>query len=66
MPASENRKPDTTKNQDDLDDFVQRQMRKEKHLFPLRITSTTVIYVTKEKCNAAYAERYRRERLGIN
>lgn len=27
--------------------------------YPLRINKTTVIYVSKEKCNEAYAEEYR-------
>lgn len=36
---------------------------KSRKLKPLRINSTTVIYVKEEKCNEKYAEEYRRKVL---
>lgn len=38
------------------------QREREKSLVPLRIDSQTVIYVTPDKCNAEYAEKYREKR----
>lgn len=52
------RKCDNNKNGRNLDDCIARQLRREKHLFPLRISRTTVIYVTKDKCTQEYAEKY--------
>lgn len=60
LPPGVERKPDVSKNADvsQLDEVLQRQRLKEKNLFPLRINSTTVVYVTKDKCNAEYKEKY--------
>lgn len=63
--VTDKRKDDTSRNIDGVDDCVQRQLEKEKNLYPLRITNTTVIFVTKDKCNREYAERYRREKMRL-
>lgn len=65
MPPTKERKADTTKNSNSLSEFIERQKEYEKQLYPLRITGTTVIYVTKEKQTKEYADWYRRERLKI-
>ena len=65
MPPTKERKADTTKNSNSLSEFIERQTEYEKQLYPLRITGTTVIYVTKEKQTKEYADWYRRERLKI-
>lgn len=54
------RKPDTTKNTEDLDSIIARQREREKNLYPVRINRTTVIYVRGKKRNASYAEKYER------
>ena len=59
----EERKPDLEVNGSKINEAIARQREREKHLFPLRIDKTTAIYVTKEKCNPEYAERYKREKL---
>lgn len=38
-------KPDTTINASSMDDIIQRQMRLEKHLIPVRINKTTTVLV---------------------
>lgn len=65
LPPTKERKSDTSKNGNDLTEFIQRQLNRERNLYPLRITGTTVIYVTKEKQTSEYADWYRRERLKI-
>lgn len=65
MPPTKERKADTTKNSNSLSEFIERQKEYEKQLYPLRITGTTVIYVTKDKQTSEYADWYRRERLKI-
>ena len=65
MPPTKERKADTTKNSNSLSEFIERQKEYEKQLYPLRITGTTVIYVTKDKQTGEYADCYRRERLKI-
>ena len=65
MPPTKERKADTTKNGNDLSGYIERQKKREKRLYPLRINQTTVIYVTKEKQTSEYADWYRRERLKI-
>lgn len=54
------RKFDNSKNADEdkLARVMRQQAEKEKHLFPLRINTTTVIYVTADKCNEKYREEY--------
>lgn len=41
------------------------QLKKEKKLYPLKITSTTWILVPLSKRTEEYANRYRREKMGI-
>lgn len=65
MPPTKGRKADTTKNVNDLSEYIERQKKREKRLYPLRINQTTVIYVTKDKQTSEYADWYRRERLKI-
>jgi hypothetical protein len=65
MPPTKERKADTTKNGNDLSEYIERQKKREKRLYPLRINQTTVIYVTKDKQTSEYADWYRRERLKI-
>lgn len=59
----EERKPDTTTNEENLDEIITRQREREKNLYPVRISSTTVIYVTRNKANRQYAEQYKRDKL---
>lgn len=65
IPPTKERKADTTKNGNDLSEYIKYQKKREKRLYPLRINQTTVIYVTKEKQTSEYADWYRRERLKI-
>lgn len=65
MPPTKERKADTSKNGNDLSEYIKYQKKREKQLYPLRITGTTVIYVTKDKQTSEYADWYRRERLKI-
>ena len=65
LPENVKRKDDLTKRTEVFDTIIQRQLQKEKKLFPLRITSTTVIYVTKDKLNKEYAEAYKRDKMGV-
>lgn len=44
----------------DADLLVEQHKEVERKLFPLRLSKNTVIYVTKDKQNEAYAERARR------
>jgi DNA-binding NtrC family response regulator len=57
------KKVDTTVN-GDAELLVEQHKEVERKLFPLRLSKNTVIYVTKDKQNEAYAERARR-RMGI-
>lgn len=59
------RKGNNSDNAPGVESCVLRQREKEKNLHPLRVSPTTVIYVTKDKCTPEYAEKYRREKLGI-
>lgn len=60
LPPDAERKPDPSKNgdADKLARLMRQQAKKEKHLFPLRINATTVIFVTADKCNEKYKEEY--------
>lgn len=60
---AEERKPDTTTNVSNLDEIIARQREREKNLYPIRISGTTVIYVTRNKANSQYAEEYKRDKL---
>ena len=56
-------KIDNSKNNDDLDDVIAKQLELDKKTrrYPLRINKQTTIFVSKEKCNEQYAEEYRRK-----
>lgn len=60
LPPDAERKPDPSKNgdADKLARLMRKQEEKEKHLFPLRINATTVIFVSADKCNEKYKEEY--------
>lgn len=55
-------KIDNSKNNDDLDDVIAKQLDLDKKTrrYPLRINKLTTIFVSKEKCNEQYAEEYRK------
>ena len=55
------KKVDTSVN-GDAERLVEEHKEIEKRLYPLRIDQRTVIYVTKDKCNAQYAESFRQRR----
>lgn len=57
------KKIDTTVN-GNAEILAEQHKEVERNLFPLRLSKNTVIYVTKDKQNEAYAERARR-RMGI-
>lgn len=59
----EERKPDVTANIGSLDEIIAKQRDREKKLYPVRISKTTVIYVTKKKATPEYAEEYKRDKL---
>lgn len=42
------------------------QKVKERHMYPLRVTNTTIILVPQKKCNKKYAEEYRKTKMGLN
>lgn len=65
LPPTKERKSDTSKNGNDLTKYIQRQLKRERNLYPLRINATTVIYVTKAKCTKEYAEKYKREKMKL-
>lgn len=54
MPEEVQRKADVTKNAEGLDDYIEAQRDRERNLYPLRINSTTVIYVTKGRGRERY------------
>lgn len=60
---TDERKPDTSKNADNLDQIIERQRERERSLYPLRVSKTTVIYVIKKKVTKEYAEEYKRDKL---
>ncbi len=55
-------KIDNSKNNDDLDDVIAKQLELDKKTrrYPLRINKQTTIFVSKEKCNEQYADEYRK------
>lgn len=61
-PADE-RKPDITVNNGNLDEIIARQREREKKLYPVRVSKTTVIYVIKKKATPEYAKEYKRNKL---
>ena len=58
------KKVDLSKNGDKTSQAVAAQKKREKKLFPLRLNSKTVIYVTKDKHNPYYAEKAKKK-MGI-
>ena len=58
------KKVDLTVNGDKTSQAVAAQKKREEKLFPLRLNSKTVIYVTKEKQNTHYAEKAKKK-MGI-
>lgn len=56
-------KADVFKNSENLDEVIAAQLEKDKRTrkYPLRINKQTVIFVSKEKCNEEYAEKYRKK-----
>lgn len=60
---TDERKPDTSKNTDNLDLIIERQRERERNLYPLRVSKTTVIYVTKRKATKEYADEYNHDKL---
>lgn len=56
-------KVDVFNNSEGLDDVIAAQLEKDKRTrkYPLRINKQTVIFVSKEKCNEEYAEKYRQK-----
>ena len=52
-------------NSNGLNEKIRKYYRHEESLIPLRISRNTVILVKPEKCNEEYAEKYRKEKLGI-
>ena len=58
------RKVDLTVNGNKTSQAVAAQKKREEKLFPLRLNSKTVIYVTRDKQNSYYAEKARKK-MGI-
>lgn len=58
------KKVDITVNGDKTSQAVAAQKNREKKLFPLRLNSKTVIYVTRDKQNTYYAEKAKKK-MGI-
>lgn len=58
------KKVDLTVNGDKTSQAIAAQKKREKKLFPLRLNSKTVIYVTKDKQNTYYAEKAKKK-MGI-
>lgn len=54
---------DLTKNPDGVQEAIERQKKREKHLHTLRVNQNTVILVPKKKCTKEYAETYKAEKL---
>lgn len=54
---------DLTKNPDGVQEAIERQREREKHLRVLRVDKNTVILVPKKKCTKAYAETYKEEKI---
>lgn len=56
-------KPDTATNPSGLDLAIEQQKKREKQLYPLRVSPTTTILVPKDRCTPAYAKKYYSEKL---
>lgn len=57
------KKTDPSINPEDITTEVHQYHERERRLFPLRVSSTTIILVPKEKCTPAYAKKYYSEKL---
>lgn len=57
------KKTDPSINPDDIAPEILRYREREKQLVPLRVSSTTIILVPKDKCTPAYAKKYYSEKL---
>ena len=55
--------PDTSTNPSGLDLVIEQQNKREKPLYPLRVSPTTTILVPKAKCTREYAKKYYTEKL---
>ena len=51
---------------DDVSAVSKAQQKREEKLYSLRVTNSTVILVPRSKNNPEYAEKYRREKMGLN
>lgn len=56
-------KTDTAINPDDIAPEILRYREREKQLVPLRVSSTTIILVPKDKCSSEYGEKYYKEKI---
>lgn len=54
---------DLAKNPDGVQEAIERQKEREKHLQALRVNQNIVILVPKKKCTKAYAETYKAEKI---
>lgn len=54
---------DPTKNPDGVQEAIERQKEREKHLRVLRVNQNTVILVPKKKRTKKYAEAYKAEKI---
>lgn len=54
---------DPAKNPDGVQEAIERQREREKHLRALRVNQNTVILVPEKECTKAYAETYKAEKL---
>ena len=62
-----NRKPDSLKKSEIPEELIQKQQKRERSLYPLRINRQTVIFVTRDKCNESYRNAYiERQKLRDN
>lgn len=57
------KKADPSINPEDITPEVNQYHERERRLFPLRVSSTTIILVPKDKCTPAYAKKYYSEKL---
>ena len=58
----------TPKANKHIQEIIDQQLEREKTLYPVRMTPTTVIYVTKERLKTvqtdAYKEKFRKKMIG--
>lgn len=56
-------KPDTATNPSGLDLAIEQQKKREKQLYPLRVSPTTTLLLPKDKCTPEYAQKYYKEKI---